>query len=322
MTYIVAFCHLWSYVHPDVVSAIYVHPIFLILTNACLGLFTFASGYLLGQKYSFGEGGNSSVWQFYYKRIVRIIPLFVLASAVLYLIGLNGYKATLNGVLCISPFIKPRPKTLWYIPVILFCYLITPLVSKKNKVWRIGMGLALAVAIWILQKLISSVDWRLSFYLLFYLLGLVSAPYFNWKFEKAPFVKIITIIVFCVLTLICLWISPTVLYKKVVSGIGVFALLFVCEILASMCFKDSMHGSSFNRIILNVSYASMACYMFHRLFFWLGERILNPDLSWVKWLYMAGLVYPIMLVLSFWLQKGYDAIVGSIKLNNSNKLKP
>lgn len=319
MTYIVAFCHLWSYVHPEVISAIYVHPIFLILTNTCLGLFTFASGYLLGQKYSFGKGGNSNIWQFYYKRIIRIIPLFVLASVVLYLIGLNGYKATMNGVLCISPFIKPRPKTLWYIPVLLFCYFITPIVSRKNMVWRIGVGLALALAVWLLQKLISSVDWRLSFYLFFYLLGLVTSPYFNWKFEKTPYVKLFTVIVFCVLAIICLWISPTVLYKKVVAGIGVFAVLFVCEFFASLCFKRVSPASIFNRIVLNVSYASMACYMFHRLFFWLGERIFNPDLSWVKWLYMAGLIYPIMLVLSFGIQKGYDSLVGFIKLNNTNK---
>ncbi len=53
----------------------------------------------------------------------------------------------------------------------------------------------------------------------------------------------------------------------------------------------------------------MACYMFHRLFFWAGEMIWNPATVWVKWLYMAGVVFPVMLVLSYYIQKGYDLII-------------
>ena len=38
MSFIVVFVHLWAYIHPEVTSAIYVHPVFDILTNSCLGL--------------------------------------------------------------------------------------------------------------------------------------------------------------------------------------------------------------------------------------------------------------------------------------------
>ena len=140
MSYIVAFVHLWAYIHPEVISANYVHPVFAILTNSSLGLFTFASGYLLGGKYSFGKGGNTKVWPFYRKRVLRIIPLFLLAALALYLIGFNSARATLNGVLCISPFVRPRPMTMWYIPVILWCYLITPFVGRKSFAWRLLSG--------------------------------------------------------------------------------------------------------------------------------------------------------------------------------------
>ncbi len=140
MTYIVAFVHLWAYIHPEVISANYVHPAFEMLCNSCLGLFTFASGYLLGSKYSFGKEGSSKIWPFYKKRVLRIIPLFLLAALALYLIGFNSAKATFNGLLCISPFVKPRPMTLWYIPVILWCYLITPLVSRNNITWSSLIG--------------------------------------------------------------------------------------------------------------------------------------------------------------------------------------
>lgn len=136
MSYIVVYAHLYHYVHPEVISALVVYPAHFVFANACLGLFTFVSGYLIGTRYNFAKY-NGGVWQFYKKRLLRIIPLFVLASCVLYIIGFNSGRATLNGLLCVSPFIKPRPLTLWYIPVILICYLITPVVGRKNLVWRI-----------------------------------------------------------------------------------------------------------------------------------------------------------------------------------------
>lgn len=140
MIYVAAFAHLWAYVHPDVSSVVSVHPVFRILSYSCLYLFTFASGYLLGGKYSFGIDGNSKIWPFYKKRFFRTIPLFLLAAIVLYLIGFNSARATLNGVLLISPFVKPRPLTLWYIPAIFWCYFITPLISRKNFIWRLISG--------------------------------------------------------------------------------------------------------------------------------------------------------------------------------------
>lgn len=57
----------------------------------------------------------------------------------------------------------------------------------------------------------------------------------------------------------------------------------------------------------------MACYMFHRFFFWAGEMIWNPSTVWLKWLYMAGVVFPVMLVLSYYIQFGYDKLMQGFK---------
>lgn len=310
MSFIVVFVHLWAYIHPEVTSAIYVHPVFDILTNSCLGLFTFASGYLLGGKYSFGKDGNTKIWPFYKKRILRIIPLFLLAALVLYLIGFNNARATLNGALCISPFIKPRPMTLWYIPVIMCCYLITPLVCRKSFYWRLGSAVILFVVMVLLWKLYPSIDLRLLFNLVFYLIGLVTAPYFDWSFKRFPFLKWITITVFIVLLVITHFRELGELVKLGFSGIGVFALLFVSEYLAKLVYnKDNI----LTKLIAYVSYASMTCYMFHRLFFWSGEFLWNPSNPSVKWLYMAGIVYPVMIVLSYYIQRGYDLLANGLK---------
>lgn len=321
MTYIVAFVHLWAYIYTNVISAYFIHPIFAILTDSCLGLFTIASGYLLGGKYSFGKNGNTKILLFYKKRVLRIIPLFLLASVFLCLIGFNGARATLNGVLLISPFVKPRPMTLWYIPVILWCYLITPLVSRKSFTWRLTSGVGMLLTVWLIRHYIHSIDWRFLFNMLFYLVGLVSAPYVNWKFENRKWLKWLVVIVYVGLLSVTFFKTPNVLFQRTSSFVGVFALLFVCEYFAKYVFRNSASGkiSPMGKLIKNVSFASMACYMFHRFFFWAGEMIWNPSSDWLKWFYMAGVVFPVMLVLSYYFQKGYDLLLEKARIRNGNK---
>jgi hypothetical protein len=279
-----------------------------------LYLFTFASGYLLGGKYSFGKGSNTKILPFYKKRVLRIIPLFLLASIVLYLIGFNSGRATLNGVLLMSPFVKPRPLTLWYIPAILWCYIITPLIGRRHFTWRLISGAGMLLTVWLIRYFVHSIDWRFLFNMLLYLIGLVSAPYFNWKFENRKWIKWLVIVVFIGLLSVTFFKMPHMLFQKISSFVGVFALLFVCECVANLVFHHSASTelSPIGNLIKNVSYASMACYMFHRLFFWAGEMIWNPSTDWIKWLYMAGVVFPVMLVLSYYIQFGYDAIIHSI----------
>jgi len=67
MTYIVAFVHLYAYIHTKAIAAVVI-PSHAVLTDSCLGLFTFCSGYLLGKKYLFDN--LPDVWLFYKKTLV------------------------------------------------------------------------------------------------------------------------------------------------------------------------------------------------------------------------------------------------------------
>jgi hypothetical protein len=322
MSYIVAFVHLYHYIHPSVVSAVII-PAHAILTDAALGLFTFISGYLLGSKYRFGGQSGTNVWEFYKKRILRIIPLFVLSAVVLWLINFNGTRQTLNGLLCISPFVTPRPKTLWYIPVILLCYAVTPIISRDPLKCRIRNCFIVYALLLGISRLIPSTDARLLFNMFFYMVGMVSSSCFDWKmnFRNGKLMKLLIILVFIIL--VCVGQMNDnfhlKLYRRIVGGVGVFALLFVCEYFSNLFFgsvnsiKDRWKGQV-GHLIGFVSYASMACYMFHRLFFWAGEKIFNPDVESIKWVYMAAIVFPIMLVLSYYIQKVYDIAVKKCKI--------
>lgn len=303
MTYIVAFMHLYAYVYPEGRNTYFI-PACTALVNSCLGLFTFISGYLLGRKYLFGKQGNTDEWTFFRKRVMRIIPLFVMASVALWLIGFNDLRATVNGLLCISPFVNPAPRTLWYIPVILWCYLITPLVSRRGMKWRMYSSLCLFAMLIVARLLITSIDSRLVFNMFFYLVGVNLSVCNDRKINSTYSVvaKVLVILFFALLIHVGLYYSYLNFTVVVMGtgGVGVFAILYICEGL----------GKLFpSRIINFVSYASMACYMFHRFFYWAAEKIWNPSDTSVKWLFMVGCVYPLIVVFSYMIQKLYDKSV-------------
>lgn len=308
MTYIVAFMHLYAYVYPEGRDSYYI-PACVAFVDACLGLFTFISGYLLGKKYLFGEQGSCSVWLFYKKRILRIMPLYFLSLLALWLIDFNEGRSTISGMLCISPFVWARPRTLWYIPVILCCNLITPLVSRKGLAWRIYSSLCVLLLLIGSTFIFTSIDHRLLFNMFFYLVGIVTASYFDWtfNFRYGGIIKNAIILSFLILLLGGLF-TPLYahsLYKEMVKCVGVFALLFFSESICSYIFSKKI---KFGQLFIYVSYASMACYMFHRFFYWVAERVWNPSDTTIKWIYMAGLVFPVMIVLSYLIQKTYDSM--------------
>ena len=182
ITFIVAFVHLFTYIHPDRYSA-NIFPACVILTEACMGLFSFTSGFLLGKKYQFDHLSGSRVWSFYKKRLLRIFPLFVLAALCLWRIRFNGTLETINGVMLISPFVEVRPKTLWYIPVILYCYLITPLVSRKSLTWKVSLSAGIMAALLVSEEMFPSIDKRLTYNSFFFHVGIVTSTSFDWRMK-------------------------------------------------------------------------------------------------------------------------------------------
>lgn len=317
MTYLVVYFHLYGYVYNDSQTS-FVYAASTAVAHACLGLFTFVSGYLLGKKYCFGQQGHGDVLLFYRKRIWRVIPLFVVSSIALWLIGFNTAEATINGLLCISPFVRPEPMTLYYIPVILWCYLVTPLVSRYGLRWRVCCSLFLFGLLLLARFMFPSIDNRFVFDVFFYFVGVVSASYFDWRFCFSYGTAIKSLIVLLFMSLVVFFsIHKSFMFypscQMLIGAAGVFVVFFICEAVSRLLFdgpKDN--GGGFKplacRIVVFVSYASMACYMFHRFFYWAAETIWNPSDTTVKWLYMAGIVYPIILVLSYAIQKTYDRL--------------
>ena len=249
---------------------------------------------------------------------MRIIPLFVVASIALWLIGFNDAKSTVNGLLYISPFVDPKPRTLYYIPIILWCYIVTPLISRRDLKWRIIGCLALWGVLFITSLLFPSIDNRFVFNVFFYFVGVVSASCFDWKLDTSIGRTIKTIVILAFILLVEIVTRYSLLLtssrQMVLGAVGVFVILFICEGISRLLFDGQNDQKSYLKtlacqIVNIVSYASMACYMFHRFFYWVAEKVWNPSDTAVKWLFMVGLVFPIIISFSYMTQKLYDKTV-------------
>ena len=315
MTYIVTYVHLYEYIYPHDQTATYFY-VCVAMAHACLGVFTFVSGYLLGKKYCFGQQGNVDVWKFYEKRLLRVIPLFIVASILLWLVDFNDADATLNGLLCISPFVNPKPRTTYYIPIILWCYLVTPLVSRHGLKWRVWTCLSLMGLLVAARCVFPSIDPRMVFNVFFYFVGIVTAACFDWKLNTSygPAVKTIAGLALALLiTAAILFSLKSTFWQLVIGATGMLVILFVCDDMSKLLFdtRDTQNGDMkafAARIISLVSYASMACYMFHRFFYWLAPKIWYPSVASVKWIYMVGIVFSVIVVISYAIQKLYDSL--------------
>lgn len=305
MCYIIAALHLSQYL--GLQYYIYETYIGRLITFSCLGLFTFMSGYLIGGKYDFTPSTDSttkSILLFYKKRFVRIYPLFLVATILLYVIGFNKLKASIGGLLGIAPFVAQQPKTLWYISMLMIFYLITPLVNRKSIWWKVLISTGF-ILLFGLLKLFIHVDIRFIFNLFFYCLGLVMSGikigYISKTDHSNIWFHIVIIVAFvAVLLLTNRWFPNSISFFSV-SALGVVALFSLSNLLSNI------HNKAFFKIVGFVSYASMVCYMFHRFFYWVGLELCSPAETIWKIVYLE-IVFIFGLVVSYFIQCGYDRI--------------
>lgn len=304
MFYIIGILHLSQYLG----QTFYLYNTFIgrLITFSCLGLFTFISSYLIGKKYTFQPTSSTKeILLFYKKRFFRIYPIFFLATILLYLIGFNSLLSSALGLLGIASFVTEQPKTLWYVSMLIFFYLLTPLVNRKSTKWKILMSTSIIVLFGTL-KLFIPVDTRFIFNLFFYCLGLVlsdiNVSYFN-KTDHPNIIPHIAVIVgFVALLLLTNRFYQNTPALLSASAIGVMALFSLSNLLSHI------HNQTFSFFINFVSYASMVCYMFHRFYYWAGLKVFSPGAIVPKVIYMIA-VFTIGLLVSFFIQKSYDHII-------------
>jgi surface polysaccharide O-acyltransferase-like enzyme len=306
---IVGYWHVFDYfkIKPD---ARITENSFQFVTSA-LALFIYLSGYFLG-KYKIENLVNAT--DFYKKRLIRFYTLFFLSALSMWAIGMFPFTTLITSLLGISPYWLPQPPTLWFICMLLGFYLITPLVLvQKNRVKRLMVSGLIYLVIFLFHRYVSNIDERVLMYFPFFILGIVTPKeHFMNEIMKLKYLFISGILFSIILYFN---IHRVHILTYFCSFTFVNNLIGVCFILALSNLIDKI--TFLKPLLLKISYASMAIYLFHRQIYYLFIQVLPSDLS-LQILYFGVIVIPITFVIAYFIQVYYDKFEHRIKTRNEH----
>ncbi len=267
---------------------------------------------------------------FFWKRFLRIVPLYYIALfTYLLIVDLLQPQNLLAHVFLIHTFFKDfchNPGSLWFIGLIIQCYLVFPLAYKlfsQNR-GRILLSIA-AVFVYALGIILTNngfyvSDSFLSFVIEFVLGMNLARQAYEGKIKQysASAVVMLTIIeLVCFLTLI-----QTSLLKELP-----YYIHFSITTLSRICFfivilnifllleKRWKHFKRLIPLLSAMSLASYSVYLFHRPI--LTTLVRGPVWNWVisnrfpnsiNFVCLFLISIPLTFLISYWIQKAYDSM--------------
>ena len=299
MLYIIAVYHILGYT-----SILYHNSLVLALVNSTLGTFTFLSSFLISSRYNFNDKGN--ILFYYKKRVIRIYPLFFITSIILLLMGFNDLPKTIKGLLGISPLWGPHPRTMWYIAMLLLFYIVTPLLARGKLLKKTISYIIVNVIFVLISLVLYHINPATFFYFAIYFIGVVLGSQFYdkviniLKSPKSLFISILSLF----LLLVNVYFDNNI-YRFFSGFCGVFMILNISYILGDKASKNSR----FISVIGLASYASMCAYLFHRECYEIMLKVYYPENPYMVLTYLFFIGVPLVLILSYYIQKLYDSIV-------------
>lgn len=315
---IVAFWHLSNYLPEAYSYSSQTLHVGEIITWGCLACFTFMSGYFLS-KYKISSWND--VIDFYKIRLSRFYIIYLLSACSLYVGGVLFHqpfflntKQFILTILGLGCFNYPYPPTLWYFCMIMFFYLITPLLSLQiNNMWRYTMvGGILMILIIVKCCNIINVDERLIVYYPFYALGLFISKSIVEKVKNIRLFPLIFIP----------WILAITFIKRISIYEGILLdYLFIIFIisLSSLINRYKILVKFFNFI----SIGSMVAYLFHRHFYMVAviacnlHNLSNLRNASIPVPIAICIVIPLIFIISYFIQKKYNMIIKKLNYDNA-----
>lgn len=281
------------------------------ITRGVLFCFMFLSGLLL-KKYEFTT--KTSVLEFFKKRLIRFYPLFFLSALSLYLggllLGYPWFKDIHHFILCIlglSSFSMPQPSTLWFMSMLMFFYIITPLVKK----WK-NVGVVLIISLFVIYYFVRNGKADISFipYCIGYFTGLLSSERIVEVVNKSWVSRLFSLFSIVLILLLGAYLNSIIsnnriiltIFTIVTSLILVVFLLSWSEFLTHLSIKGK---AAFEKL----SYCSFALYLFHRQIYQLLSYAMNHYGMEVGILVQLVVFVPIAVLVSYFIQCTYDAFL-------------
>lgn len=309
---IVCLAHLMDYIDRTIVPERF-FSILGYVTTAVLGTFSFISGFFL-KKYKIEDG--SDVGKFFLARFKRFWILYFVASLLLYVasscVGQPWYPSLSNFILSLiglSVFILPLPATLWFMVMMMFFYLITPLIlAFKRKGQRVAVAITIYAAL-VALNYNGWVDMRVLCYYPMYALGLLLDVSIVNFIKRNALLAILGCSVCLAVIYVLLYGSQV--YSLLVGIVGLIAIIGLSELIVKSAIVRKV--GSF------VSYSSLSMYFFHRHFYlaimllWnLGTVGNIREATFPIW-FAYLVVCPIILFGCYTIQRVYDGIVKETK---------
>ena len=303
MLWIVGFWHLSGIVEnfPKIRS-----PYHNCLIVPVLSTFTFISGFFLSRPIT----NKVDLCLFYKKRFFRFFPLYFLSCLSMYFACIiSGNNVIMTGrqfllsLVGVSCFWGPPPITLWYFSMLIFLYWITPLIKFISMIYYkiLFCVCVFLLAFYCINKFHG--DKRLFIYLPVYFVALFFGE------NKSFFYKIISgekskLFFVSLISALCCFFN-CVLVNDVLIVINLIAYAVTSFVLVIYFSKIITQQKLYDVLFSKISYASMCAYLFHTQFYWVWLLILKR----INVLEMYIIILPLLLIISFVLQRYYDKIV-------------
>lgn len=293
------------------------------LTRASLFCFMFLSGYLL-KKYRFECLYDVGV--FYKKRFLRFYPLFFVSALLLFLvsnaIGKPWFNSNSQFVLCVlglSSFSMPQPPTLWFMSMLMFFYIITPLLNYNHKrgLLRVILLFFLFLTLF-LRK--GQFDIAIFQYGFAYFMGFLLPISVVARLRETPFLGFALLVFGIVLLLIDILFgdiintlnSIKILFIIFLSSVFTFSLLSLSYFIVNKLSARTGGGILFH-IVQFIAYSSFALYLFHRHIYQSLEFVCE-SLQIAPSIIILYLVFvPIAIFSSYCIQIIYDKLIKLLK---------
>ena len=304
--YIVCFLHLQGYSQnhqwfSDQTMVFIEH-----VTTIALGCFTFISGFFLGKKCI---RNVEDIINFYKKRLSRFYLMFIVAVTSIYALSLVGhffwfpsFKHFCVAIVGLSCFTF-NPPTFWFIEMLILFYIVTPLVLvQKSKIKQICLIIGIYVFFLICYYL-HHLDFRLLLYFPIYVLGMKTPIRYILEIRGGKLLAcflvsglLMSLSILPPQIISTCFLAESLLYKIWIVLIGTMFIIMLSKILCT--------NQKLGRLGTMLAYLSMAAYMFHRHIYYFFSLVENSYMSW----WFNTIAAFTVLVLSFFIQKGFDKI--------------
>ena len=288
-------------------------PPFQALTTVFLGLFVFLSGLLVGRsemKLRWAE-----VKAFYMRRVFRIYPLYLVALAVFTATGLTDLSTAIKSAFGLSMFAGPPPYTLWFVAMILWFYLAAPLLlacAGRGTKFLLVAGLFTA-ALGCAGLLLPSADQRMFVYFPVFAAGVWWSLF---RTDSAPSKALSATACAGLCIVMMVFSTPSGRTAVVIASLlalsGAMSVFLWTRLLAP--------ESGRARLLVFVSYASFAMYLFHRpILSWMAE-LFTPQTLVFQLSYLWLICLPVVILVAWIVQRAHDGLARSLRQEDGDRI--